>query len=233
MHSKTLITAVFLVMTVRLSARTPAGFTGHWKGAVRSPGQQFPFEIDIPPGDANTAGGTLHSSGSSFPMKIEVNERAIKFYGRTDQAFTGELAMDGQSIAGEVSLSGYLLPFELTRTGDAVPQARLESPSIPGALEGRWDGLIELGGRHLRFQLKLRNERDGKAAGEWISLDEGNMEVPVAITTNDTAVTFELRGLAAMFQGNFDSKAKTISGTYHEGGISVPVVFRLAEPHNP
>lgn len=56
--------------------------------------------------------------------KVAVEGRTITFHSRSDQPMKAMLSEDGRSMSGDATMSGYTLPFTMTRAGEA----RIEAP---------------------------------------------------------------------------------------------------------
>jgi len=84
-------------------------------------------------------------------------------HARRDQPFEGNLSADGKSMSGSYTLSGYVLPFTLTLTGDAETLEPAKSASIGKELEGTWNGTLDVNGTSMHFVLTMANQADGTA----------------------------------------------------------------------
>jgi hypothetical protein len=65
-----------------------------------------------------------------------------------------------------------------------------------------------------------------------VSLDQGNIEIPVATITQDGS---RLKLLVTMFSGTFDGELKggELAGTWTQGQLSLPLVFKKGSGRNP
>jgi hypothetical protein len=72
----------------------------------------------------------------------------------------------------------------------------------------------------------LTNQPDGTAAARLISLDEGELEVPLAITLQASSVT--LVGVTGSFAGALNAEGTELAGTLTERPASLPLTFRRA-----
>jgi hypothetical protein len=205
-----------------------ADFAGHWEGSTSAQNQQFPFQIDLVASAKGEIRGTIRTedSTSDIPLKIEMTERKIKFYTRTDQEFSGELSTDGQTITGEYAIAGYLLPFRIERTGDGTLGPALTSPPIPKGLEGSWESAIDVSGSRFRLRLSMRNENTNSAIGVLVSVDEGGLEVPMSIHAEASSeVTLDAPSIKVHFVGALDVARDEITGILTLPGFTGPVTF--------
>src|SRR5262245_66508647 len=120
-HLSASIVSLLLLGPALASAQTAPDPSGHWKGSLEIPGQSLPVEFDLAKDAKGTFVGTFTGADvRSLPLtKVAVSGRSVTLQATSEQPFNGELSADGRTIAGTVILSGYQLPLELTRTGDA------------------------------------------------------------------------------------------------------------------
>jgi hypothetical protein len=226
-NMKTIALALVLFTASVAGAQTPADPSGHWKGSIEIPGRTLELEIDLA---RNTAGELVGAASSAdaknIPLaKVALIGQTMTFYTRSDQPFTGTLAPSGKSMAGTLTLSGYSLPLELTRTGDAKIEPPPASAPITKALEGRWSGALRTGAGDLRVVLTLANRPDGSSSGMFISLDEGGMMLPVRITQKAADVTIQLNGIDGVYSGTLNAAGTELTGAFAQGGASLPLVL--------
>ena len=223
-----LAAALALGLAAPARAQAPLDPTGHWEGTIDAQGNELRFELDVIRGDTGHLVGTLnvpseHLKGIRL-QKVAVDGRTISFHARRDQPFGGSLSIDGRSITGEYSVEGFSLPFSLTRTGDARVEPPLTSRPITQALEGSWSGTLQGSGLSMRITLTMTNQPDGTAIGRAVNLDEGGIEIPVVITQDDARVT--LQAGVGSFSGVLNTGGTELSGTWSQGGASLPLLFR-------
>lgn len=203
--------------------------SGHWVGTVTAPFGEVRVEVDITrTGDRLTA--TLNQPAQrvrALPLRnVTLDGRAIGFEVSGSGAFQGILFADGRTIGGDFTTRDGSAPFNLTREGDAVVDAPLSGPAITADLEGRWTGVLEAGGRQLRFALVLANQADGTSVGRVVSIDEGGLEVPVGIAQSGRAVTLDIRMTSAKYSGTLNTDGTELTGTFAQGDLTLPLVFR-------
>ena len=224
---KHITVAVVLFTASVAGAQTPADPSGHWKGSIEIPGRTLELEIDLARNGAGELVGTASSADAkNIPLaKVALVGQAMTFYTRSDQPFTGTLGANGKSMAGTLTLSGYSLPLELTRTGDAKIEAPPTSAPIAKAFEGRWSGALRTGAGDLRVVLTLANRPDGGSSGMFISLDEGGMMLPVRIRQQAADVTIELNGIDGVYSGTLNAAGTELTGMFTQRGASLPLTL--------
>lgn len=112
----------------------------------------------------------------------------------------------------------------------ALPQAKQEQPVQPAnataasrpAIVGEWQGAISR--QHLL--LKIDQSADAGLKGT-LSVEPGDITIPIDTVslTSDSKVHLELKALGANYEGALNADRSEISGTWHQGGASVPLVL--------
>jgi hypothetical protein len=133
-------------------------------------------------------------------------------------------------MSGEATLGGYLLPFSLTRTGSARIAAPAPSAPIGTELEGTWSGTLVANGTPMRLVLTTKNQPNGTATARLTSLDEGELEVPLAIAQKESNVTWVGTVIVSSFAGTLNPERTELAGTFTQGVFEAPLTFRRAKP---
>ena len=142
--------------------------------------------------------------------------------------FDGKLSADSKTIAGTASNSQGSVGFDLTRGGDAKVNLPAPSSALPKEFEGRWEGVVDVGGTKLRLAIKLSTGADGKAAGSLISIDQGGQEFPATtVTVEDKKLTLEVRLVSGSYTGLLGTNGE-IAGDWSQGGMKVALVLKKA-----
>jgi hypothetical protein len=237
MRMLSIVTVLFhgtlLFLGTTLSAQTPADPSGHWEGTIQVPDQAMTIEVDLARNTKGVLAGTFGQPAQGvkgLPLSsVSANGRTIRFVvkgGEAPSTFTGTLSADGTSIAGDVAWSGYTIPFSIARTGDARIATVPKSAPISKALEGTWNGALDLGTRQLRIVLTLANQADGTASGTIVSPDGSGVEIPVGITQKDSSVTIDVATVSASFEGVLNATASELAGTWKQQSSARPLTFR-------
>ena len=102
----------------------------------------------------------------------------------------------------------------------AAPQSK-----IPRSVSGEWQGAV--GG--LRLALHLAQAADGALSGNLVSLDQGNVTIPIqTVSLQNGALRLDLKLIGAAYEGKLSEDWAEIYGTWQQGGNSVPLLFRRA-----
>jgi hypothetical protein len=229
-----LIAALLLGPAPSLWAQTAVDPSGHWEGSIQIPDREITFEVDLARNGNGELSGTINSLAEHYAVPLRavvVDGKSVSFNARRDQPFKGILSADGNSMFGDATLSGYDLPFSLSRKGDARIAAPPRSAPIGKELEGTWNGALDVRGTSLRFVLRLANQPDGTATARLISLDEGELEVPLAITQEASSVGL-VDGVMGSFAGALNAEGTELAGTLTQGQAALPLTFRRAAGTN-
>lgn len=228
------IVAVVLGATAGRGLAFQAGPTaaGHWTGTIAGP--EIAVEIDLAPKGADAWHGTISipSQGTKgAPLgDVTVKGTAVKFAipgAPGDARYAGTLSADGTTITGDFMQGGATLTLTLTRQGEPKFEAPQKSTPITKDLEGTWEGPLDVNGQILRLVLKLANGPNG-ATATLISLDQNNVEIPVATVTQTGS---RVKLLVTMISGTFDGELKggELAGTWMQGPLNLPLVFKRAK----
>ena len=104
----------------------------------------------------------------------------------------------------------------------------LVAPLAPAAsLEGDWLGTLQAGPQKLRLLLHIGSDSDGKLTATLDSLDQGATGLPVdSIQLEGNQLSFKMNRLQASYTGILSDDGASITGTWTQGGASLPLVFR-------
>jgi len=215
------------------SAQPPADPSGHWEGTIQVPGKQIQIEIDLAKNRNGELTGTISVPAQNLKglpfLKVAVDGRSLNFHARADQPFTGVLSADGKSISGDLSVSGVSVPLALVRTGEPKIEVPVHSPPVSKALEGTWNGTLDVNGAQLRLVLTMLNQPDGIASGSVVNLDEGMLRVPVSsITQAAPSLILDLKAIGGSYAAVLNQDGTELAGMYRQGALVVPLTFRHA-----
>jgi hypothetical protein len=204
---------------------------GHWEGTISIPGAPAGFSIDVARSASGEWVGTITGSNfANLPLtRITIAGRSIDFEARSDAPLAGELSADGNAIVGDAVVESYSLPFQLTRTGEARIAPTPTSEPFSTALEGRWEGVLQLTTRTEHVTLMMENTEEGRGRARMVNVDEGGLTVPAVVTQNDASVTVELHGLEGFYSGKLDAQRTEIGGTFTQGSMRLPLTFHRAK----
>ncbi len=90
---------------------------------------------------------------------------------------------------------------------------------------GDWIGTIHAGAAELRVVLHVK-EADGKLTATLDSIDQGSKDIPIdSISFVDSKLTFDSNQIGGHYEGTYDAAKPVISGTWSQGGNSLPLNF--------
>lgn len=224
--------AAFLLGASALHAQAPVDPTGHWKGLIEIPNASpQEFQVDFSKNAQGNIIGTVTAGAdaAALPLlSITTRVRTVTFYARTDQPFQGQLSESGAFMSGTARLSGYSLPFSMSRTGDAHIDPDPTSAAVTPKLEGVWRGLLKAGGAEYHLILTIANQPGGTALAYSVSTDEGGLRVPVVITEKGSSVGFTARGVTSSYEGTMNAGGTEITGIWTQRASSFPMTFTRA-----
>jgi hypothetical protein len=233
----TLVALLLVVPAPALLAQSAVDPSGHWEGSIQmQPNMAIDIEIDLAKNAVGDLAGTFSQPAQGvkgLPLStVAVESRSVRFVikaGPEPATFTGVLAADGRSIAGEAAQGGYSIPFSLTRTGDARILPAPKSAAIGKELEGTWHGALDVNGAQMRLVVKMANQADGTAAGTIVSPDGSGVEIAIGMTQKASSVTIDVASVGASFVGALNAEGTELAGTWTQGPSSLPLTLRRKE----
>ncbi len=123
-------TRLFVLLATLLSslvaAQLPVNPSGHWEGIVQAPDRPLAIEVDLwskPSGELTGTFAQPAQGIKALPLaSVTAQARGVRFIvkgGAQPSTFAGSISGDGMTLKGDVTLGEYVIPFELTRVGDA------------------------------------------------------------------------------------------------------------------
>lgn len=211
-------------------AGDPKGLVGSWNGTLKpAPQVSLRLVFTFKQGADGKLSAVMVSpdqTSTEIPVdavtldgnKVSLAIPAIqgKYEGTWDAA---KKTIDGQWTQLTSKLPLTLVP------GDVKAMAE----DAPAGLLGLWEGKLMVGGASLRLVLRVE-EKDGKRTAVLDSLDQGVNGIPLtAVKLDGDKVSFESKGIAAMYEGRLDKEKGLITGTWTQAGQSWPLELKKTE----
>jgi hypothetical protein len=235
-HRRTLLLGLLLLTPGAVARAQSADPSGHWEGTLKVPQMELKVEIDLARDSQGVFTGTFSQPAQGvkgLPLSsVAVEASAVRFVvkgGPEPATFDGALSTDGTSISGTVTQSGFTIPMNLSRTGDARVVPAPKSAPIAKELEGTWNGTLEVDGAPMRLVVKMANRPDGTAAGTVVSPDGSGVEIPIGMTQKGSSVTIEVPSVGASYVGILNSAGTELAGTWTQRSAALPLTLKLAK----
>lgn len=207
---------------------------GHWTGTMAIPGQPVEFQVDLDNPGGHWVGSidipSRKASGIPLESIVQTDGKwTFHIKGAPNlPTFTGTVSEDGKSMSGDFTAGDTPVPFKLTLAGEPHVELPKISHTVPEAFAGEWGGGIEAGAMNLRLILKLTNGPAG-ATAVLIAPDQGGSEIPVtSIETVAQKLTLKVSAVGAELLADLDAAGTTLTGTWNQGGKTLPVTLRKA-----
>jgi len=233
-YSRSIIVVAILAAGVSVAqAQNAVDPSGHWEGTIQVPDMPVQVEVDLTRNSKGELAGTFTQTQrlNGLPLaNLAVDNRAVTFQIKGSPAgerlFKGDVSDDGQSMTGKFAQAGYSIPFALKRTGDARLEPAAKSARIGAALEGTWNGTLEVNGVQRQLVLTMTNQADGSSNGSFMNVEEG-LEIPIsAITQTESKVTLEIRAVSGSYSGALNADGTELAGTLTQGAATLPLTFK-------
>jgi hypothetical protein len=222
------LAAALLLFSPRLLAAQQGAPAGHWEGSFTGPNGDVAVQVDLSVNaDGAFVGMLATAEVQGLPLShVSVEGRVVRFdIPSAGARFSGTLAADDKSIAGEFVNPAGAAPSVLTRTGDARVERPITSAAISRELEGSWTGILEVEGRKKRLVLKINTQPDGTSIGTIISLDDDSIELPVTLVQDGRRLTVGVELVGGVYVASLTG-TNELAGTYTEKGNQFPLTFR-------
>ena len=228
-----LAAALILGAASLAGAQAPVDPSGHWEGTIAAPSRSIAVELDFVRNGKGELEGTLtipEQQLKGLPLaNVAADGTSLRFQlGKTagERAYSATLSADRSTMNGEYTQEGHAMVFSATRKGEARVAPRPRSTSVSKELVGTWDGTLDVNGAAMRVQLVIVNEPDG-AVGTIANLDQGGVEVPIAlITQKATIVTLDVGAVGGSYSGELAADAGELTGTWTQGTFTAPLTLR-------
>lgn len=233
-YARSVFIALLLLSGALLHAESSPDVSGHWDGVIQAAQMDVAIAVDLSRDATGAMTGTFDSAARqvrAFPLSnITASGTSVAFEIKANGGgtFRGTLTPDGKSMSGTFSMVGLdaqsmEIPFQLTRTRDAVIEAAPTSPSLAKSLEGKWTGTIVVEEKENQIVLRLTNHADGTSSG-LLTTNDG-VEVPVwRIVQTESGIRLEVRMVGGSWEGKVEGDA--LAGTWTQGAFTAPLIFR-------
>lgn len=208
--------------------------SGHWSGSIDLPAGSLDLEFELAKSSAGEFFGTVtipDQGVKAVPLThIVVTDRSIGFQiiqsAQGDNLFDATLASVGHEMSGTFTHKPYAMNFHVSRTGDARLTPPGASTPIEKALEGEWAGALDVEGQTLHVALTLSTLADGTAAATLVSVDQGNLKIPVnSVVQHGVDVALDVRMVGGTFAGVHNAGTHELKGTWTQGPLTVPLTL--------
>lgn len=225
-----IVTCASLVLgcALPLVAQSPTRASGHWEGTFTGPAGEVAIAIDLRAANGKLIGTLSTAEVKGLPLsQLTFDGAVVRFEVPSAGArFSGTLEPDGRSIAGEFVNQAGAAPTVLRRTGEARLDPGPKRTAVSKEFEGKWRGTMEVERRTRHYVLSMTNQPDGSAVASIVSVDDGGIEIPVAVSQKDRTLSMDVRMTGGSYTGTLNAAGDELSGPYTERGIQFQLVFR-------
>ena len=203
--------------------RHPAatGIDGEWSGTLQAGDAQLHLVLHISHDAKGELSGTLDSLDQGvYGMQLTSlfhQEETISFeLSNVGASYLGKISSDRQFVTGIWKQSGMGLALIFHRQPPGTGGRPADAVS---AVEGTWQGALQLDKLRLRLQLHISQDADKKLVAGLDSLDEGVSGVPATnVSEKNGVLHFEVPVLAGTYEGTLNAAKNTLTGHWTQGG---------------
>jgi pimeloyl-ACP methyl ester carboxylesterase len=208
------------------SVGTAQDLNGDWQATLHAGVADLHLVLHIAKNDAGGLKATLDSvdqAAYGIPVSSITFKNSTLTLGvdAVHGSYEGKLSSDGNTIAGTWS-QGQPLPLEFKRAAAPGPEHK---PAKPSDIDGTWLGTLDTGAIKLRVVFHIVNT-DAGLVSTLDSPDQGANGVPTGKTTrNGDGLTIDVPAVRGAFEGKIAADVNSISGTWKQGGTSLPLAL--------
>ena len=95
---------------------------------------------------------------------------------------------------------------------------------------GNWLGVLKVAAVELRVVVRISASTDGSLMAVMDSPDQGAKNIPVdKVDCTSTGLKLSVAGIRGSFEGTFGQDGNTLSGTWQQGGVSIPLELKRVQ----
>jgi hypothetical protein len=226
---------VSLLFAAVFTAGAAEPTAARWEGAIQVPGREIKLVIDLSQDSQGQWVGSAIVPGfgvKGSPLSdIAVKDTGVSFSIKGalgDPTFEGHLTSNG-TLSGAFKQAGNSAPFTLQNVGPAQVELPPVSTSVRKELEGEWQGEMSFAGNQFRVRIKLANQADGKATGQFVIIGKRENNLPIDLVTQEgEMLTVEMHERGMSYEGRFRKDQNEIAGAFLQGGVEIPLILHPA-----
>lgn len=205
-----------------------AKLAGDWSGTLVAGPAQLRLILHITAAKDGSLTATLDSidqGANGIPVNaITLKDSKLNLtVDAVHGTYEGTVNKDVSEIDGTWS-QGQPLELNFKR---AQPQAAAKpKPAPPSDIDGTWQGTLDTGMAKLRILFRITNMDTGLTAMVQ-SPDQSPTWLPTSsIARAGSNLTIQMKGLGATFEGEINASKDMVTGTFTQGGASIPLVVK-------
>jgi hypothetical protein len=225
-----LLSGLFLFLSVTFVAHAQR-VEGDWQGVMKDGPVELRAVLHLKKDETGTLKGTLDSIDqgvTGIPISsISLEDSVLKFeVPSVGGMFEGRVEADRPAIKGTWSQGGNSFPMEFLPS--VAPPEGKNRVLKPSDIDGQWEGVIETESGKLRIVLHILTYEDGMTA-RLDGLDRKGTGLPVTTITRDRGrLKFEMKQLAASYEGAINPELTKIDGSWSQDGAGAALIFSRA-----
>lgn len=96
-------------------------------------------------------------------------------------------------------------------------------------IAGTWSGVLEIGALKLTLTFDISEAADGTLSAKAGCLEQGIIDYPADVIWQNGTLKFEIKNLAATYEGLFNEEKTEVNGYFTQNGGSFPLILKKGE----
>ena len=227
-----LLSGLFLFLSIPFVAHAQT-VEGDWQAVMKDGRVELRVALHLKKDETGALKGTIDSIDrgvTGVPISsISLKDSVLKFeVPSVGGMYEGKVEADRPAIKGTWSQAGKGASFPLEFFPSVASPEGKKRVLKPSDIDGQWEGVIETESGKLRIVLHILTYEDGMTA----TLDgllRNGAGLPVTTITRDGGrLKFEMKQLAASYEGAINRELTRIDGSWSQGGDGAALIFSRA-----
>ncbi len=219
-----------LVSILAPVSRAQTQLAGDWQGTLSAGSAQLRLVLHITAGKDGALAATLDSvDQSTYGIPVSAISVADSKFSMTVDAvhgtYEGTVNKDASEIDGTWS-QGQPIELDFHRSATPLPPPAPPKPAAPTDIDGTWTGILNTGATELHVIFKIVNTQSGLTA-QMQSPDQSPVWIPAtSVTRVGSTLIITINGIGATFEGAIGGDLASISGSFTQGNVKLPLVLK-------
>ena len=224
---RTSVASLLLAFAVAVCPLQAQEIADDWHGTLHAGAADLRLVLHLTKAQDGSLHGTLDSvdqAANGIPVtSVSLQDSQLKLVlDAIHGTYQGKVNPAATSISGTWT-QGQPLPLTFERGAFQKPAASANAK--PSDIDGVWSGTLDTPNGKLRVVFHIVNTEGGLTA-TFDSPDQGAYGLPVTrVDRHGSSLELTSKGIGAVYKGKIAGDLKTITGSFAQGGLTLPLVL--------